>query len=334
MLNIFIGFACNLNCSYCLQAGEEDRTGSPRLRIDLFLERVVPIIKAQKIKKIAYWGGEPLLYWKHIKKIHDALLNEGLEFDFIKITTNGTLLDQEHVDDCNRWGAFVIVSRHKAFGTPKWEFVRKINYFSYSHVVTAREYILDEFLADLKNVEWLLMREVSPWINWVHATKGCSPNEYLSFDNARDHADHLMDLARRLVVTKDRHLGDMFYGHLAKWRAQMTRKQFMPKCFGDHQIDIDLEGNRYGCHHNVNKQTLIGRWEGKVESEKGLDLVHQFVNTDECKACPIRFWCRGNCHMSQTHAVDCYLSKRLHEVFTFLDAEWEPVASNPKFIMT
>jgi radical SAM protein with 4Fe4S-binding SPASM domain len=323
MLNVFLGFACNLNCSYCLQAGEDERTGSPKLNLEVFKNNVIPIAKAHNIKRIAYWGGEPILYWRHIKEAHEALLDAGLEFEFVKITTNGTLWEKEHVEDANRWDAFVNISRHKAFGTPKWDVTRDIKNQSYSHVVTAREYILWDFLKDVADLEQRYGRRVFPWINWVHATKGCPTSEYLTFDMAKEHSDHLMELAKRLVDTNDKHIGSLFVGHMKKWRANMERKLYLPMCFGNHQIDIDLHGNRYGCHHNVNKHTKVGTYGAELDASPALDHIHRFVNTDECKTCPIRFWCRGNCHMSQTHEVDCYLSKRKHEIFTFLEENWK-----------
>lgn len=322
MLNIFLGFACNLNCSYCLQAGEEDRNGSPRLRTAEFLEKVVPIMKAKNIRRVAYWGGEPVLYWRHIHDIHEGFLRAGIEFDFVKITTNGTLVEREHVLDINRWRAFVNVSRHKKFGVPNWDAIRGIFRQSHSIVVTSSEYILWDFLDEIRELEVVTNRRIYPWMNWVHATKGCPESEYLTMDMARAHIDHLMELADNLVHSDDRLIGDLFYGHISKWRNQLAKKQFIPNCFGDHQIDVDLEGNRYGCHHNVNASTKLGTWEGPVEHQAAHDFIHRFVNTEECKACPIRFWCRGNCHMSQTHEVDCYLAKRKHEVFTYLDKNW------------
>lgn len=322
MLNVFLGFACNLKCSYCLQAKIEDRNGSPPLRTSIFLDRVIPIIKAKNIRRIAYWGGEPVLYWRHIQAIHDGLLSAGIVFDIVKITSNGTLLEEEHADDLNRWRAFLNVSRHRGFGVPRWKTLKRVKTFAYSHVVTAREHLLHDFLDEVRTLEGELGRPFFPWVNWVHATKGCPPSEYLTMDMAREHAEHLKALAHELVATQDRHIGNMFIGHVRKWQSQMERQSFVPMCFGDHQIDVDLEGNRYGCHHNVSKETLIGPWGGEVTHQAGHDLVHRFVSTQECQACPIRFWCRGNCHMSQTHEVDCYLAKRKSEVFKMLDEHW------------
>ena len=49
------------------------------------------------------------------------------------------------------------------------------------------------------------------------------------------------------------------------------------------------------------------------------DHAWRWVRSAECRACPIRSWCRGNCHLSQTHELDCRLSREKHRVFAWLD---------------
>ena len=92
MLNIFLGYACNFSCSYCLQELDAPDAVRRRHSIEPFIERVVPFVREKGIKRIDYWGGEPLLYWREISAIHTAFERAGLAFDFVRITTNGSLL--------------------------------------------------------------------------------------------------------------------------------------------------------------------------------------------------------------------------------------------------
>jgi len=46
--------------------------------------------------------------------------------------------------------------------------------------------------------------------------------------------------------------------------------------------------------------------------------VRRFVDTDECRRCPINRGCRGSCHLSNTHDVDCRLAKAKHDLFAWI----------------
>ena len=126
MLNIFFGYACNFRCAYCLQdpkGGDAERRRHP---VEDFVDRVVPYVKAKGITEVAYWGGEPLLYWEAIEAIHVALIAAGVPLTFVKLVTNGSLLEDRHVEALNRWGVYVVVSQHQPFGGPRWEQVARL----------------------------------------------------------------------------------------------------------------------------------------------------------------------------------------------------------------
>lgn len=321
MLNIFLGYACNLGCTYCLQAPASDRDGAPRLRTDLFIERVIPLMRAKGITRIAWWGGEPLVYWRHIRDMHDAIDRAGIRLDLMKLATNATLLDDEHVEQLNRWDAQVIVSRHAGFGAPRWDQVMRLRSFNTSFLFTGRSLLAWEFLDECRALEQSWGRRLFPYIHWVRATNGATREHWLELADLDVHVPHLWTLAR-IAAEGDPLLRSAWRGHLYRWRDAMARREMAPMCYGDHQIDIDLEGNRYGCHHWSNAETRIGHWGGAIENYAALDHVHRWIRSAECRSCPINVWCRGNCHLSQTHEVDCALSKRKHEILAWLDRNW------------
>ena len=59
---------------------------------------------------------------------------------------------------------------------------------------------------------------------------------------------------------------------------------------------------------------------GSLE-KAALDHAWRWMKSAECQACPVRSWCRGNCHLSQTHELDCRLSREKHRVFAWLDEQ-------------
>ena len=100
VLNIFFPGKCNLQCKYCFVYKEEkyfnaiDRTAINKA-VDIFL--AYPGRK----KTLSFNGGEPLLEWELIKKIHAYAKEQAKKrgiFLEVSIVTNGTLLKQSHVD--------------------------------------------------------------------------------------------------------------------------------------------------------------------------------------------------------------------------------------------
>lgn len=98
-LKIQLGLKCNYKCEYCSQS-----TFVPAASItndddvDEFLQKLDERLDLSDCQIIELWGGEPLLYWKKIKKLVPALkqrCSDDVEFNTV---TNGSLLTQEKVD--------------------------------------------------------------------------------------------------------------------------------------------------------------------------------------------------------------------------------------------
>ena len=95
-LRIFLGYACNMSCSYCIQSPCEHNS----LHTDDFmLDRLCDAIAwyrrkfpAEDYMNINFMGGEPLLHWDDMVRIMDNLRPRipGISFSII---TNGTLMD-------------------------------------------------------------------------------------------------------------------------------------------------------------------------------------------------------------------------------------------------
>jgi len=107
VLNIFLGYACNFRCAYCLQdpkSGDSERRRHP---VEDFVDRVVPDVKAKGITEVAYWGGEPLLYWEAIEAIHVALIAADVPLTFVSWSQTAA---------CSRIGT----SKPSIAGAPMW----------------------------------------------------------------------------------------------------------------------------------------------------------------------------------------------------------------------
>lgn len=137
VLNIFLGYACNLSCSYCLQHKNTEPTTARDIS-DEDLQLLILEYKKRGFNGVAYWGGEPTLYWDKIVRIHEAFRSAGLNLPFVKFVTNGTLITEKQVEVLNSWGAFVVISHHPLFGTPKWEVLSALKRCSVSFLFTKR----------------------------------------------------------------------------------------------------------------------------------------------------------------------------------------------------
>jgi radical SAM protein with 4Fe4S-binding SPASM domain len=320
MLNVFIGYGCNLKCGYCLQAPARDRAGVPtyKNKATSFVEKMLPHIIKNNIKEIAYWGGEPLLYWKTIEDIHNEL-QKHIQFKHVKIVTNGTLLTGEIKNTINNWGAYVVLSRHKQYGEPKWQFVKDIRNVSISFLFNGKELNFHPFLKELDELEKKTGRRFSGFMHWVRATDGCSPEYYIKMEQLDEHEKNLWELAN-LALKGNKQAIELWTPHIIQWEESF-KGEFVPMCRGSHQIDVDLDGNLHNCHHSVNSKSKIGKAFGEIENMDAYLQAERFVKTTECQTCPIRKWCRGNCHLSNTHEVDCQLSKRKSKILEMLSSK-------------
>jgi MoaA/NifB/PqqE/SkfB family radical SAM enzyme len=82
---------CNMNCQHCRASGQPNR--------DMPIEQIIKIMSfahqySSDRRELVISGGEPLMH-KDFARILSAVRENG--FDFISLTTNGTLLNDDHM---------------------------------------------------------------------------------------------------------------------------------------------------------------------------------------------------------------------------------------------
>nr|DAE41683.1 MAG TPA: Fe-S oxidoreductase [Bacteriophage sp.] len=95
-VRLVFGFNCNMHCKYCSQANTDKRAGASVKQAVDFVKRFCATVKGEP-KRMELWGGEPLVYWKHIKAVM-PILKERFPHTLFGIITNGTLVTPEIVD--------------------------------------------------------------------------------------------------------------------------------------------------------------------------------------------------------------------------------------------
>lgn len=107
-VRIVFGFNCNMHCKYCSQANTDKRAGTSVQQAVDFARRFCETIKGEP-DRMELWGGEPLVYWKHIKAIM-PILKERFPHTLFGIITNGTLVTQEIVNFLDRNDMTCVIS--------------------------------------------------------------------------------------------------------------------------------------------------------------------------------------------------------------------------------
>jgi uncharacterized protein len=98
-LRIQLGLSCNYSCDYCSQRFIERPKETSKKDIEDFMAKL-EVLEFDEAKglKIEFWGGEPLVYWKTLKPLAEALVEKFAHWKrkpVLGIITNGSLLNKE-----------------------------------------------------------------------------------------------------------------------------------------------------------------------------------------------------------------------------------------------
>lgn len=101
-LKIQLGLSCNYSCDYCSQKFVERQPETNKKDIDAFLTSLdVLTITEEAGLKVEFWGGEPLVYWKTLKPLAEAIREKYKDWKVkpaFSIITNGSILTDEIID--------------------------------------------------------------------------------------------------------------------------------------------------------------------------------------------------------------------------------------------
>jgi sulfatase maturation enzyme AslB (radical SAM superfamily) len=283
---------------------------TPHFDPDTFLNNSLPLILASEDREFAYWGGEPLLYWSLIVKTHEGLLNAGVVPSVVKIVTNGSLLTDEIVNKLNEWNVFVVLSLHEGYGEVNWSAAVRLKQCSISNLFTAKT---PDIIPVAKKVVQLFDqygRLFYPYISWVLSVGDCAEEfRFVSREQIDTHLSHLYEIAE-LRISGNKIAWGLLEPHFNSWSKDLLNESpITAHCGEGKRINIDGDGVRYICHHSIRPELKL---------PENTDLMRRFVDSNECKVCQLVRWCKGCCPLSETHDIDCYLKKRLHELFTFM----------------
>lgn len=317
-INILIGNACDMKCRYCLQTGDVV-PANRQADISVFAEKFAQFLNGQMPKRIVFWGGEPMLYWRKIKKVLDLFKSMGVNpAEGFFITTNGQKMTEEYVQYVNNHTVWTTVSAHDwAFSQEQLDRIFQLDHFSLSSIIHHRNL---EFW-DLRKRFYVLEDRYGfkprIYLHFLRANDGCAQEFYLTMADVDKLCDHLLNDVLTLAINGD---------DWAKWqcaqllseRRREVAKGKGSKCVRSDRLSVDFHGNIYQCHHNFDAGNITGNiFHSYIPIVDAVSVVSPYCysSSEECLSCKVFEECHGGCYLSNTHAVDCYLAKKLHEVY-------------------
>ena len=342
VLKIMLGDACNFRCKYCRQDHHSHKELFSKSRIDNFLQMLTDNTDLSQLRRIEYWGGEPLLYWDEIEYLIERSKSFPTEHINHHITTNGSLLNAKMVNTIK--------------SNP---FLFKLSHDGPGQCLRTADPLISKEKEILEIYEWLTENpnKGTFYINSV-LTKLCiSPGEIVDWFRTRLGDDILImkiepvipynsdaqkyaigdeDLPRftmqifRDILQKDIVKNVIEYQMLWDSFQYMTNeKRYVynmteAKCHISQLENIctDLNGNITPCqvYDQYTPEQIIGNLT-KVNQVNDLIPYAPINRAGKCVNCPVISLCRGVCpHIAPGEAADLNCKMRYHTYIGILAA--------------
>ena len=297
---IKLGTACNLHCKYC-HSGNMNYVFNPE---------ILPVLKEMKLQRIAFSGGEPLLYWDTICKIVEYI---GDETEY-KIVTNGTLFTKEIVDFCNqhRFKFFISLDGENStrdLSKPiQWDLIKQLRQCGTAVTFYRENQDIRKTLNSLNLVKEKYLT-ISDWMwssypNFVHSTEktGALSDRAL----ADSYVSQMTELAEEAFKLHKEgktvgFLGRLFIDYVKLSRANGVR------CCSDMYISILADGTICSCPYTLDKVGDIFHLD-----EIDWDEIKEKYCRESCKTCELFDVCKNYCLANITDD-ECYIMKKMHK---------------------
>ena len=325
LLKIQLGLGCNYSCDYCSQKFVERGDATSPKDIAEFLEKLNALeFDEAKGLRVEFWGGEPLVYWKTLKPLAEAIRERFKDWKVkphFSMVTNGSILTDEIIDWLMMMGFSVGVS-HDGLGQsvrgvdPFEDPVKKKTILGFYRMQTrlkkgfsfnamlsrnnqSRKAIYDWFV-DLTGDENITLGEGT--LVDAYDEDGITN----SLQTKADHFNFRQTAVRDILVTGGKIGFTMILGKIDNFvnstLLQVDAKYLGQKCGMDneHTLAVDLKGNVLTCQ-NVSSVEISKNGESHLAGNlANYDDVEIKTSThwsrrDECPKCPVLQLCQGAC---------------------------------------
>lgn len=323
-VKIQMGLSCNYTCDYCSQKFVERPKETNAKDIEDFMAMFNQLeFNEKEGLRIEFWGGEPFVYWKTMKPLAEAMLenfNTWTKKPEFSVITNGSLLTEDICAWLYSMGFSVAVSHDgpgqfvrgpDPFEDPKkkeivldlYQMLRPLNRMSFNAMMnsknTSRKAVYDWFV-DFTNDPSVTLGE-GMFVD-AYDEDGLES----SLQTKQDHFKYRQQAFGELYGTQG-NIG--FTGVLSKidnfTEAVLNHKKadyLGQKCGMDdeHVVSFDLRGNVITCQNvsaletSKNGESHQGGHITDIESVEIKSATH-WSNRKECSKCPVLHICQGAC---------------------------------------
>ncbi len=319
-LNIMVGTACNWKCKYCIQTDEKGF--NKKHNINAFCENFIKYIKNTNsvFKRIAYWGGEPCLYWDYIKTIESQVVDK-LPSHFIepsRFITNGSLLTLDDVDYLNDRNMLVNVSYHQGeLSEEQWIVALHIRRLYVTSLITHNTLTYETYYDKWKYLTEKYGRVFQWLVHYSKTTTSMDDQFAITLQDVDDHFEYLYSIIKKgyTDIFFRRQLELLFYNF---WEHDYFEgcQNF---CYNNNVLSIDLEGNKYFCHHDCQSQNIVGNIFHQIPIYNEQQFLDNLPgNTLQCKNCPLYQRCLGGCFRNKHKQISCYLKLKTYNFLKYI----------------
>ena len=324
--NIIIGSSCNWKCPSCIQT--DNNTFSKNIDIELFCSNLEQYIHEKnlidKISRFVLWGGEPLLYLPAVEKLL-ANFARYATYKPTRVVSNGSLLTSDNYHVFNKHRTHFNLSYHDGqLSDACWEQALKIEKLVVSSLVHHKRLSWDE----MYNKWSLLYEEYGRCIPWyvfpIIPTESVPQQYWLTRDDVDQYFENLHHYLERLDNV---FYNTAFHGLIYEFSQRGREKVATNPCFNNNTISIDLEGNRYMCHHDCSSKYIVGNIFKTTKQSKTIpifnDVDYMLITPPEgCQTCSAYNYCLGGCYRDMNKSVTCYYKHKVVELLNKIKTDF------------
>lgn len=324
LLKIQMGLSCNYSCEYCSQKFVDRPPETSKKDIDNFLALLDNLeFDEEKGLQIEFWGGEPLVYWKTLRPLAEAIKDRFSSWGKeprLTMITNGSILTKEMAQWLYYMGFQVGISHDgpgqsvrgpDPFDDPAqkkiildfWKTMHKHGRISFNAMMnsknTSRKAVY-EYFVELTGDPSVRIGEGS--IVDAYDEDGASN----SLQTLEEHFNYRRQSFSEIFASNGQ-IGvttvlDKIDGFTKSTLAHNHSKYLAQKCGMDNEntIAIDLRGNVITCQNVSATETAMNGESHLGGSITDMDNVviktsTHWTSRKECSGCPVLHLCKGAC---------------------------------------
>ena len=323
-LKIQLGLSCNYSCDYCSQKFVERPPETSKKDIEDFMAKLEVLeFDEEEGLRVEFWGGEPLVYWKTLKPLAEAIVDKFKDWKkpiSLGMVTNGSILTREICSWLYYMGFSVGIShdgpnQNVRGPDPFVDPAKKKILMEFYKVMKPQDRISFNTMMNRKNTsrkaihDWFVEFTGDPTVSigeggMVDAYDEDGVNSSLS--TLKEHFDYRKQSFSDIFSTN----GKINFGQTINKIDSFTKsvlRQIDSKYVGqkcgmenENTLAIDLKGNVVTCQNvsvvetSKNGEPHLG---GNLDDYDNVELksVTHWLNRDKCSECPVLHLCKGSC---------------------------------------